>query len=181
MRKNRIILGFISLVAIVLVFCACSCTAVYRKVQLGETRDNLASRNIFPYHTYVSLEVFNENDEYQIVTFDQSGKVNGIAEFSSKRECINVQEIKLIMERDDWDKYMGKSLDEIESELGEFHSNIGSGRYLPGYVMEDAYFVYFESIVPPGGKTNGEGIVNRIRKIDLFAEKQTIVAEYTNE
>ena len=162
------------LLIIVLIMCACSNSE--KLISVGMSFEEIAriERN----YIIGPIRVYKWNDSYQIITLDSIQAVKSSVEFKFDRKDYNQQNIEPLKERSDWQLLIGKSLNEVEDELGTFHCNIGAGQYAPAYIMEDAYLIYFDSVVPPEGKTNGEGIVTRVTKLDLFATKTTIVEKY---
>ena len=41
-------------------------------------------------------------------------------------------------------EYLDKSLNELKEKLGDVHADIGSGFYIPAYITENGYLIYFE-------------------------------------
>lgn len=158
----------------VLIMCACANNE--KQISVGMSFEEIAKieRN----YAIGPIRVYRWNQDYQIITLDGMQTVKSSIEFTFDRKSYNQQNIEPLKERSDWQRFIGMSINEVEAELGEFHCNIGAGQYAPAYIMEDAYLIYFDSVVPPEGNTNGEGIVTRVTKLDLFATKTTIVEKY---
>lgn len=176
--KNRFHSLIIVLVtSLALLFGACANSNVER-IKLGESINDLSKKNVEPYYSYAMMQIFQWSDDYQVITWSDDWHVKSSVEFTFDRKSYNQQNIEPLKERSDWQRFIGMSINEVEAELGEFHCNIGAGQYAPAYIMEDAYLIYFDSVVPPEGNTNGEGIVTRVTKLDLFATKTTIVEKY---
>lgn len=89
-----------------------------------------------------SLSVFRTSNTYTIVV-EENGVAQKIVEFSSDRKCRAVQGLTLV-KNEDVNQYLDKSLHELEDKLGEAHADIGSGFYVPAYITENGYLIYFE-------------------------------------
>lgn len=66
-----------------------------------------------------------------------------IVEFSSDRKCLGTGGLTLVTNTD-FNRYIGKNLNEIIGELGEVHADVGSGFYVPSYITVDGYLICFE-------------------------------------
>ena len=89
-----------------------------------------------------SLSVFQTNNTYTIVV-EENGVAQKIVEFSSDRKCRTVQGL-VLMKNEDISQYLDRSLNELKEKFGEVHADIGSGFYVPAYITEDGYLIYFE-------------------------------------
>lgn len=79
---------------------------------------------------------------YTIVV-EKNGEAQKIVEFSSDRKCCTVQGLVLVKD-EDINRYLDKSLNELTEKFGEVHADIGSGFYIPAYITENGYLIYFE-------------------------------------
>lgn len=110
-------------------------------IQIGDSMtaiNNQHKRFIF----LNSLSVFQVNDTYTIVV-EENGIAQKIVEFSSDRKCCTVQGLVLAKD-EDINEYLDKSLNELKEKLGDVHADIGSGFYIPAYITENGYLIYFE-------------------------------------
>lgn len=89
-----------------------------------------------------ALSVFRTDDTYTAVV-GKNGTVQKIAEFSSDRRCLNAKNITPIKD-EDLNYCLGKTLSELEEKSGAIHTDIGSGFYIPAYITENGYLIYFE-------------------------------------
>lgn len=89
-----------------------------------------------------SLYVFRTSKTYTIVV-EKNRVAQKIVEFSSDRKCRTVQGLTLV-KNEDINQYLNKSLNELEDKFGEAHADIGSGFYVPAYITENGYLIYFE-------------------------------------
>ena len=89
-----------------------------------------------------SLSVFRTNNTYTIVV-EKNGVAQKMVEFSSDRKCRTVQGLVLV-KNEDANQYLDKSLIELKEKFGEVHADIGSGLYVPAYITEKGYLIYFE-------------------------------------
>lgn len=89
-----------------------------------------------------SLSVFRTNNTYTIVV-EENGMAQKIVEFSSDRKCRNVQGL-VLLKNENVNQYLDKSLNELKEKFGEVHADIGSGFYVPAYITENGYLIYFE-------------------------------------
>ncbi len=89
-----------------------------------------------------SLSVFRTNDTYTVVV-EENGAVQKTAEFSSDRKCLTVRGLDLVKD-EDINRYLDKSLNELQEKFGEVHADIGSGFYVPAYITENGYLICFE-------------------------------------
>ena len=91
-----------------------------------------------------TVSTFQTGDTYTAVITDYV-TLQKTVEFSQDRRCLDVQGLTPVA-IGDIRRYLGKSVGELVSELGEVHDDAGSGLYIPAYITEDGYVVTFSSL-----------------------------------
>lgn len=94
-----------------------------------------------PFISINTLTVYQTNGTYTVIISDD-GTIRKKVEFSSDRKSRDVQGLSLLKTKN-ISQYLGKNINELETNLGEFHSDIGSGFYIPIYITEDGFAVCF--------------------------------------
>lgn len=182
MKARRLLLK-ITLFLMTIPLTICACANGNAKIVVGMSYDQLGD---FQDHCEtdmgaLTVRVYKWDDIYQVITLGDQWVVSGSAEFTPERKSYNAQGIEPLEERDDWERFLGMTVNEVEAELGEFHADIGSSSYMPSYVLNDGYLVCFDNVVPKDKSTRGEGIVDRIMIYDLFATDSKIVKDYKSD
>ena len=164
-----------------LLCCLCACASESEKIIVGMPYEELAA---FREHWEeekgaLTVRVYKWDDNnYQVITLGDQWIVSGSVNFTSDRKSHNAQGIIPLAERDDWERFLGMTVKEVETELGEFHADIGSTFYTPCYILDDGYLVYFDSVMPDNNtNARSDKIVYWIRFIDLLKGSE-IVKEY---
>ena len=122
-----------------------------------------ASRNphrmmVEPVFTEAGISVYQTGTSYLVLT-EYRGKATGMLEFTDERTLVKHEEI-LPPEITDIRILLGKTLEDVECEYGNYHVNTGSGFFIPSYITMDGYLVkmWIE-----------DGVVAHVSKIDLFS------------
>lgn len=110
-------------------------------IQIGDSMTMIDNQQT-PFIFLNSLSVFRTDNTYTIVV-EKNGVAQKIVEFSSDRKCRTVQGLVLV-KNEDINQYLDKSLNELKEKFGEVHADIGSGFYVPAYITENGYLIYFE-------------------------------------
>ena len=110
-------------------------------IRIGDSMSMINNQQT-PFIFLNSLSVFRTNNMYTIVV-EKNGEAQNIVEFSSDRKCCTVQGL-VLMKNEDISQYLDRSLNELKEKFGEVHADIGSGFYVPAYITEDGYLIYFE-------------------------------------
>lgn len=97
-----------------------------------------------PFFECNPVYVYNINDVYSVVIIG-NGNVSSAVSFSAKRELLDTFNID-ISSIDSIAKYLGASLADLQNELGAYHTDIGSGLFMPTYISADGYLVCFTII-----------------------------------
>ena len=148
MKKNIIVL-----LLIVLTLSGCKNNS---NIRIGDSMSRINNQQT-PFIFLNSLSVFRTNNTYTIVV-EKNGMAQKIVEFSSDRKCRTAQGLVLVKDEDiNW--YLDKSLHELKEKFGEVHADIGSGFYIPAYITENGYLIYFEV---------ENDIVYEVMKLDLL-------------
>ena len=148
MKKNIIVL-----LLIVLTLSGCKNNS---NIRIGDSMSSINSQQT-PFIFLNSLSVFRTNNTYTTVV-EKNGMAQKIVEFSSDRKCRTAQGLVLVKDEDiNW--YLDKSLHELKEKFGEVHTDIGSGFYIPAYITENGYLIYFEV---------ENDIVYEVMKLDLL-------------
>ena len=125
-------------------------------IRIGDSISGINDQQT-PFIFLNSLSVFRTNNTYTIVV-EKNGMAQKIAEFSSDRKCRTAQGVVLVKD-EDINRYLDKSLHELKEKIGEVHADIGSGFYIPAYITENGYLIYFEV---------ENDIVYEVMKLDLL-------------
>ncbi len=125
-------------------------------IRIGDSISGINDQQT-PFIFLNSLSVFRTNNTYTIVV-EKNGMAQKIAEFSSDRKCRTAQGVVLVKD-EDINRYLDKSLHEVKEKIGEVHADIGSGFYIPAYITENGYLIYFEV---------ENDIVYEVMKLDLL-------------
>lgn len=88
-----------------------------------------------------SLYVFKKDAIY-LVVIEENSVAQKKVEFSLDRNYRNAVGITLLKSQN-ISQYLNLTLDEIVENFGEFHTDVGSGFYIPAYITEDGYLVCF--------------------------------------
>lgn len=110
-------------------------------IRIGDSMTMINNQQA-PFIFLNSLSVFRTNNTYTIVV-EKNGVAQKIVEFSSDRKCRTVQGL-VLAKNEDVNQYLDKSLNELKEKFGEVHADIGSGFYVPAYITEQGYLIYFE-------------------------------------
>lgn len=130
-----------TLIIIFIVLFALSGCSQKNKISIGDSMSK-TNNNQTPFISLNSLNVFQTNSTYTIV-ISENGKIQKKVEFSSERKSENLQGLTLV-EIENISQYLGKNIDELKAELGEFHADVGSVFYIPSYITKDAYLICFQ-------------------------------------
>ena len=125
-------------------------------IRIGDSISGINDQQT-PFIFLNSLSVFRTNNTYTIVV-EKNGMAQKIAEFSSDRKCRTAQGVVLVKD-EDINRYLDKSIHEVKEKIGEVHADIGSGFYIPAYITENGYLIYFEV---------ENDIVYEVMKLDLL-------------
>lgn len=145
-----------TLIVIFLVLLTLSGCSENNKISIGDSMSKI-NNNQTPFITLNSLTVFQEDNIYTVI-ISENGTVQKKVEFSSDRKNQNTQGLTLLKIKNT-SQYLGKNIDELKAELGEFHADIGSGFYIPSYIAEDGYLICFQL---------ENNTVFEVKKRDLF-------------
>ena len=156
MEKKRLVF-FLLIVTIII-----ACWAGVRFVEKGQIERRINNGDLL-YNMY-PVKVYLRNEFYCVAIFTNSKPVKG-AEFSASRQCVFTDCLDLV-NIPDIQCYLGKTLTDIESELGAFHVDMGSGGFMPSYLTEDGYLVIFTV-------NRSTKVVERVGRIDLFTSEST--------
>ena len=110
-------------------------------IQIGDSMTEINTQQM-PFIFLNSLSVFQTNNVYTIVV-EKNGVAQKTVEFSSDRKCRTVQGLVLV-KNEDINQYLDMTLNELKEKFGEVHADIGSGFYVPAYITENGYLIYFE-------------------------------------
>lgn len=124
-------------VAMIIIFYGCANSSEFK---VGEQMKDINNKHI-PYISMNALNVYKNNDNYCIV-IEEEGVSQKLVEFSAERQSCKVQGLSLIKNQD-INKYLNMNICKIKEELGRPHVDIGSGFYIPAYITDDAYLIYF--------------------------------------
>ncbi len=127
----------ITLLLIALTLSGCKNNA---NIQIGDSMTMINNQQV-PFISLNCLSVYRENNVYTIVV-EKNGVVQKTVEFSSDRKCRAVQGL-VLLKNEDMNQYLDKSLTELKEKFGEVHADIGSGFYIPAYITENGYLIYF--------------------------------------
>lgn len=105
------------------------------------------------------IRTYYDNDTYVVILFERHTPVKGVS-FSLNRNASNVIDIDLVA-IDNIQVFIGKTLSEIEDELGKYHIDIGSGQSMPSYITKDGYLICFSV-------DNYTNVICHVGKTDLF-------------
>lgn len=130
-----------ALIIIFIMLFALSGCSQKNKISVGDSMSK-TNNNQTPFISLNLLNVFQTNSTYTIV-ISENGKIQKKVEFSSERKSENLQGLTLV-EIENISQYLGKNIDELKAELGEFHADVGSGFYIPSYITKDAYLICFQ-------------------------------------
>ncbi len=144
---------FILLLIILLTFCGCR----IHKNTVGD--DSMINHNtVNPYISLNSLNVYKVKGNF-IVSIYMNNSISNIVEFScSRKSKILNNDIKLLADVD-IDQYLGMNMDQIIYKYGQPHTDIGSGFYIPAYITENGYLIYFKL---------SDNIIFEVIKMDLL-------------
>ena len=129
---------FAFLFVVTILFTACSGGGNFR---VGESMNSI-NRQYESYIAVSTLSAYKINENY-LITIDDGDVVQKMVEFSSDRKCLRVQGLDLI-KSGDTSQFLNINFNKLTEEIGQPHTNIGSGFYIPAYITEDAYLVCFE-------------------------------------
>jgi len=87
-----------------------------------------------------TITVCKHNDGY-VATISNGHAIKTVS-FTNNREVTSVENIELI-EQNSFEQYVTKKYDEVIADLGEPHTDIGSGFYIPTYLTSNARLVSF--------------------------------------
>ena len=84
------------------------------------------------------------NGEENVVLIDRSDKDQAQKQivFSSDRQCLYKQGMELVGNMD-FAEFLDGEFADVTDKLGQPHTDIGSGFYIPSYITEDAYLISF--------------------------------------
>ena len=151
MRKKRIL--FIVITAVIVIFGILGLNYV-RNMQLAQfTEDGQLL------YSWSPIQVYLKDGNYVIAVIENQKTVKGV-EFSPDRQVLQTIGIDPV-EVTDISRFLNKTLDEIEAELGPYHIDIGSGHFMPSYFTADGYFVCFTFI-------HSKETSRHVSKMDLF-------------
>ncbi len=88
-----------------------------------------------------SLIVIRQNTKY-ITLISDGIKVLKVIEFDSNRKVLNTDNIQLLI-IEQIDQYIGMNFKQVKQLLGEEHTDIGNGFYIPAYITSDAFLLSF--------------------------------------
>ena len=112
------------------------------------------------------VRIFKGGNKY-VVNIVENGTEREKAVFSDRRKCVLNNNLKLIGTENP-SRFLNVSFSKIKEELGEPHTDIGSGFYIPAYITDDAHLICFET--DNGFGPGNEGTVTDIIIYDLLAE-----------
>lgn len=130
--------ALILILLFVLPFSSCKSKSEW---MIGDSMNEFYKKST-PYIALNSLYAFKINDNYLIV-IDNDGRAEKIVEFSANRKSNYVCGLELV-QSESIKQYVGINVDELKEKLGQPHTDIGSGFYIPSYVTENGYLLSFE-------------------------------------
>lgn len=130
-----------SLIVLLLMILTLSGCKKGSNIQIGDSMTMISDEHT-PFIFLNSLSVFRIDDMY-IIVVEENGVAQKIVEFSSDRKCHTAQGLVLV-ENEDINQYLDKSLNELKENFGEVHADVGSGLYIPAYITENGYLVCLE-------------------------------------
>lgn len=110
----------------------------------GGRNENLVDRSELgvPFLHLCALSVYKQEDQY-LITVYEDGAIRKTCTFTPERVCTDVQGMTLI-EDQPVERFVGVDINTVQTLLGKPHADIGSGFYIPAYITEDAYLIYFQ-------------------------------------
>lgn len=136
-RTKTTIIILLLIVFVLFIFCVACCDSDYVDGDKMKRNDG----QYIPHINMNTLKVYLINGNYY-VTVEEGGSVQQIVCFSPERNCCSSQGMKLIKNYDvGFLKNMSAA--DITYLLGSPHTDLGSGLYIPAYITEDAYLIYF--------------------------------------
>lgn len=163
MKRRLVIFALIPL----LLF-ATGCEEKIDRIQMGDI-DNRALKNRDEVH-YISLgafDVFLVDGLFHVISYNDDWVVNKNVEFNKEREYMNAEGIEPVTVSD-LDSYIGRSESVVLEELGTPHGWADNAIYMPCYVTQDAYFIYFYS---------EQGRIKGAVKFDIITKRETIAGD----
>ena len=138
-------------------------------IKIGDSIAEISKQHR-PFISLNSLTVFRTEDTYTAV-IGKNGTVQKTAKFSSNRKCLNANGITPVNNKA-LNYYLDKTLSELEEKSGAVHIDIGSGFYIPAYITENGYLIYFEL---------DNDTVCKVTKCDIINNVITDEREQVNE
>lgn len=125
------------LISMIFIITSCSQSQTF---EIGESMNKINGR-YKPYFSINTLYAYKVDDLYVITIFN-NGCLDKMVEFSPNRECIRMQKVKPI-NYNNINSLLNLNFQQLKDLLGEPHTDIGSGFYIPAYITNDAYLIYF--------------------------------------
>lgn len=110
----------------------------------GGRNENLVDRSELgvPFLHFCALSVYKRKGQYLITVYEDNA-IRKTCTFTPERVCTDVQGMTLI-EDQPVERFIGVDINTVQTLLGKPHADIGSGFYIPAYITEDAYLIYFQ-------------------------------------
>ena len=144
-------------VCVVVLWCilllpGCSAKAQLEKFQTIHEQEQ-------PVYNAYPVKVFCVDQIYAVVILSNDNVAKG-AEFSIDRSALTTMGIDLIS-IDNIRNYLGMTLDNVVSDFGRYHVDVGSGGFMPSYLTTDGFMIVFSV-------NRDSQAVERVAKMDLF-------------
>lgn len=133
MEKKRTVIVLVTTM-IIIICCCCTEFSEYEHLEY-------VSQNGQPLYNLYPIKTYLDNDNYSVVIFEDAKIVKGV-EFSADRQAVDAIGIELVT-ISDMQNYLGKNLTDVENEFGSYHTDIGSGHFMPSYITADGYLICF--------------------------------------
>ena len=149
-----------------------TCALTYTKIKIG---DCTGTGHKYGYRCYDSfggsLFVYKDVSDHYIITVSSPKNkryVSGIAVFSSDGVLLESEGIKVIRINEIIEFFNKYSLKDFNKKFKNIHCDIGSGMYVPSFIVENATVLFLQG---SGFKKGGNGIVTGIGYWDIIGKR----------
>ncbi len=86
-----------------------------------------------------SVRTYRENGQY-IVAICNGGSQTEYVAFDTSRKCVSEDTVGMLEKRD-YSSHLGTSFTAFQELYGSPHTDVGSGFYIPAYVVDEGYLL----------------------------------------
>ena len=112
------------------------------KIGIGESMDKIRGVYKSPHITLNAVSVFRDGEDF-VVVIEENQAASGIIVFSSNGKLLHAEKIVPINDGN-IKEFLGKSIENLRSQYGGIHCDIGSGFYIPAYITDYATIIFFQ-------------------------------------